>query len=451
MEGYIQHQDDQAQLQNLPTLLYLFLGHHEGCAKLGPHACKNLSLINRVRKYMPELTYITLRGFKSIKELNIGLRPINVLIGPNGAGKSNFFSFFRMLDELIEGHLQLFVARSGGANAILHHGTKVTNCIDAELYFSRPRSDHASYKIRLIPTEDDNLVFETETVTFKTPPEYLHKEGLESRHKKAFAPEEFESPHEEAMGGGHLETLASGERDESMFDMFKDGVPKLGPWKVYHFHDTSSTARIRQTGDLHENDRLEPDAGNLAAFLYMLHERHFPNYELIRGAVRQIFPRFKDFALRPSPLNPDKIRLEWQECGMDYRFGPHQLSDGTLRFMGLATLLLQPDLPSTLLIDEPELGLHPSALTILAGLVRSASSHAQLILTTQSVSFLDEFELEDIITVERKNSTALSASDFRYGLGESAFRRHDGESLREWLNAYSLGELWEMNVLGGRP
>ncbi len=401
---------------------------------------------------MPELTHIELRGFKSIKELNLGLRPINVLIGPNGAGKSNFVSFFRMLDELIEGHLQLFVGRSGGANAMLHYGTKVTNCIDAELYFDRPSNNHAGYKIQLTPTEDDRLVFGTEIAIFKTPPEYPHKEGLESGHKKALTPEEAESLHEEAMGSGHLEALASGELEESMFDMFNQhGAPKLGPWKVYHFNDTSSTARIKQTGDLHENDRLEPDAGNLSAFLYMLHERHFQNYKLIRGAVRRIFPRFKDFALRPSPLNPDKIRLEWQEHGSDYRFGPHQLSDGTLRFMSLATLLLQPDLPSTILIDEPELGLHPSALTILAGLVRSASSRTQLILTTQSVSFLNEFEPEDIITVERRDSTAPPVSNVRNGLGESVFEKHDSESLREWLNAYSLGELWEMNVLGGRP
>ena len=406
---------------------------------------------------MAKLIHISLKGFKSIKELSIGLGPINVLIGPNGAGKSNFISFFRMLDELIEGNLQLFVARSGGANAMLHYGTKVTNCIDAELYFGRGGNERESYEyggyqIQLTPTEDDKLVFGKEVLHFKHPPESPDKEGLESGHKNALAPEERKSLSEEVMGSGHKEALAPrGRPEESMFDEIKNVAPALGPWNVYHFHDTSSTAHIKQTGDLHENDRLEPDAGNLAAFLYMLHERQSRNYELIRGAVRRIFPRFKDFALRPSPLNPDKIRLEWQERGSDYRFGPHQLSDGTLRFMGLATLLLQPNLPSTILIDEPELGLHPSALTVLAGLVRSASSRTQLILTTQSVSFLNEFEPEDIITVERRDSTALSEGHFRNGLGESVFQKHNSKSLREWLDAYSLGELWEMNVLGGRP
>ena len=375
---------------------------------------------------MPKLNRIRLKGFKSVKDLDLELGAINVLIGSNGAGKSNLISFFRMLNELTEGHLQLFIGRSGGANAMLRYGTKVTNSIDAGVYF-----DRNGYEIQLVPTENDRLVFGEEILCLIKSTSAIHRESL---------------------GNGHKEALAPGEYENSMYYSVANHVmPALYSWKVYHFHDTSSTSRVKQTGDLHENDQLEPDAGNLAAFLYRLQERHFQNYKLIRGAVRRIFPRFKDFALRPNPLNPDKIRLEWQEYVSDYRFGPHQLSDGTLRFMSLATLLLQPHLPSTILIDEPELGLHPSALTILAGLVRSASNDTQLILTTQSVSFLNEFEPEDIITVEHRDSTTPSVSDFRNGLGESVFKKHDRESLREWLNAYALGELWEMNVLGGRP
>lgn len=373
---------------------------------------------------MRELTRIKLRGFKSIKNLDLRLRNINVLIGPNGAGKSNFINFFRMLSELVGGHLQLFVGRSGGANAMLHYGTKVSNSIYAGLYF-----DRNGYEIQLMPSEDDGLVFGEEILYFKTSQTSNYRENI---------------------GRGHKEILASKKHEESQYGV-KYVISALQSCKVYHFHDTSSTARIKQTGDLHENDQLSPDAGNLAAFLYMLQENHSSNYELIRCAVRQIFPRFKDFALRPSPLNPDKIRLEWQENGSHYRFGPHQLSDGTLRFMGLATLLLQPDVPSATLIDEPELGLHPSSLTLLAGLVHSASNRTQLILTTQSASFLNEFKPEDIITVEHRDSATLSVNDFRNGLGKSVFKRHDYESLRKWLGMYSLGELWEMNVLGGQP
>jgi len=374
---------------------------------------------------MGTLNRIQIKGYKSIKDLDLSLGPINVLIGANGAGKSNFIGFFRMLSELIEGHLQIFVGRSGGANAMLHYGTKETRSIQAKLYF-----DRNGYEIKLLSTQDDTLLFGKEILHFKTDPGPWYRESLGDGHKEALAPE----------------------KDAKIkYGVVNYVMRALRSWKVYHFHDTSATSRMKQTGDLHENHRLESDAGNLAAFLYRLQEKDLSYYQLIRSTVRRIFPRFKDFALRPSPLNLDKIRLEWLEGGSDYQFGPHQLSDGTLRFMGLATLLLQPELPPTILIDEPELGLHPSSLTVLAGLVRSAASRSQLILTTQSVSFLNEFKPEDIITVDHRDSDALLASDFRSGLGESVFERHDGESLGEWLKMYSLGELWEMNVIGGRP
>ena len=215
-------------------------------------------------------------------------------------------------------------------------------------------------------------------------------------------------------------------------------VPSVRNWRVYHFHDTGPQAPPKQTSDLNDNDRLRSDAGNLAAFLYLLQERYAAHYALIRSAVRQVFPRFDDFALRPNPLNPDTIRLEWRERDSDYRFGPHQLSDGTLRFICLATLLLQPTLPSTVLIDEPELGLHPSALGVLASLVRSASARTQIIMTTQSVTLLDEFEPEQVITVDRVE-------------GASVFERLEADSLAVWLERYTLGEIWEKNVVGARP
>jgi predicted ATPase len=188
----------------------------------------------------------------------------------------------------------------------------------------------------------------------------------------------------------------------------------------------------------------------VAAFLYLMQKRHPENYRLIRRTVQRIFPRFDDFTLRPNPHSPNSIRLEWKERGEDYRFGPHQLSDGTLRFICLATLLLQRELPSTVIIDEPELGLHPRALGVLAGLVRSAASRTQLILTTQSVTFLDHFEAKDVIVVDREEEAKEDLNgEMR---AHSTFRRLDNqEQLDEWLEEYTVGELWEMNMIGGRP
>ena len=359
---------------------------------------------------MPTLDRLILKGFKSIKEFDLELRSINVLVGPNGAGKSNFISFFRMMNALIEQRLQEYVAKSGGANALLHYGQKVTEAIKASIFF-----EDNVYLIDLAPSEEDAFVLTLE-IFRQEGKGYDTKPSLDVGHKEAVAPQ--------------IQVLPDGTPNFI--------VPAIRSWKVYHFHDTSSSALIKKTGYLHDNEFLRPNAENLAAFLYLLQEKHPEHYALIRATVQRVFSRFGDFLLRPNRLNEDTIRLEWKEKGSDYRFGPHQISDGTLRFMGLATLLLQPNLPSTVLIDEPELGLHPAALSILGGLIRSAATRTQVILTTQSVTFLNEFEPEDIITVDREN-------------GESVFRRHSTEELAVWLEDYSLAEIWEKNIIGGRP
>ena len=207
---------------------------------------------------------------------------------------------------------------------------------------------------------------------------------------------------------------------------------------MYHFHDTSSAAKVKLTGDIGDNESLRSDASNLAAFLFLLKAKHPDSYRRIVSTVRLAAPFFDDFRLRPSPFNEQKIQLEWSEKNSDAYFNAHALSDGTLRFICLATLLLQPELPSLIIIDEPELGLHPYAIQLLAGLVRSASHKAQVILSTQSVTLVNQFTPEELIVVDRKD-------------GASELRRLSAKDLESWLESYSLGELWEKNVLGGRP
>ena len=209
-------------------------------------------------------------------------------------------------------------------------------------------------------------------------------------------------------------------------------------WHVYHFHDTSATAKIKFPGDIEDNVELRDDASNLAAFLYLLRERHPAHYQKIVRSIQLVAPFFDNFDLKPSRLNPEKIRLEWREKGSDAYFNAHALSDGTLRFMCLATLLQMPDPPATILIDEPELGLHPYAITLLAALLRSAATHTQVIVSTQSVTLVNQFKPDDLVVVERQDN-------------QSVFRRPDAQALAEWLEDYSVGELWEKNLLGGRP
>jgi predicted ATPase len=209
---------------------------------------------------------------------------------------------------------------------------------------------------------------------------------------------------------------------------------------VHHFHDTSETARVRLGGYIEDNQALHHDAGNLAAVLYLMKNQYAPVYRRITAAVRTMIPDFDDFVLEPQQAAPQNILLNSRRRYTDYLFGPHQFSDGSLRFIALATLLNQPSerFPSVMVIDEPELGLHPAAISLLAGMLRAASNLCQVIVATQSVALLDEFEVEEVIVAEMHH-------------GESVFRRLDTASLAQWLDDYSLSQLWEKNVIGGGP
>ncbi len=379
---------------------------------------------------MPTLERIEIEGFKSIRHMALDLKPVNVLIGANGAGKSNFISAFTLLHRMMEGRLQFHVAQAGGADSLLHFGRKRTDSIRVRLHFA---SAAASYDVRLAPSVNDSL--------------FLGEEqwDIESKTRDTASPPAPSQRLESSLAVDPLE-------DTDLYQAFFKEIPGyeqsrgirrqvralLLSGRMYHVHDTSSAAKVKQTQDVGDNEALRSDASNLAAFLFLLKEKHPDSYKRIVSTVRLAAPYFDDFRLRPSPFNEQKILLEWTEKNSDAYFNAHALSDGTLRFICLATLLLQPTLPSLIIIDEPELGLHPYAIQLLASLVRSASQKAQVILSTQSVSLVNQFGPEDLVVVDRKD-------------GESVFRRLSEAELHSWLEDYSLGELWEKNVLGGRP
>jgi predicted ATPase len=359
---------------------------------------------------MDPLKRLTVRGFKSIRELeSFELQALNVLIGANGAGKSNFISLFRMLTELVEQRLQLFVQEQDGPDGLLFGTRKRTEQLDVELYFGRN-----GYRFSLRPVAS-RLVFSREETWFSGD---VNQDAAHS------------------LGSGHGEAVLP----VAMEDSFGPYVlPAIQSWRVYHLHDTGREAPLRHAQPVRDNLRLKPDAANLAPFLRFLRERFPDHHQSIVSTVRLVAPFFADFVHREDP--GERVELEWLEQGdPETPRSPRQLSDGSLRFIGLATILLQPLhlQPTTILIDEPELGLHPFALTVLAGLLRQASEQRQIIVSTQSVELVDELAPEDVIVVGRKQ-------------GASSFERLDASRLAEWLQDYTLGELWKMNVLGGRP
>ena len=363
-----------------------------------------------------KLKELEIKGFKSISKegQRLSFGDVTVLLGANGSGKSNLVSFFQMLRALIKMELQVFVSTQGGANAILNYGAKNCPQLTAKLEIADDNKDFSAvYSFDLIAAMPDRLIFTSEKMTHS-------EKGITVDH--GFMNEGSES----------MLPQIHGQAEQEVHEALKI-------LSVYHFHDTSNQAAIKQSVYAEDAIALRSDGGNLAAFLRRLKEDRQLNryYQRIVRHIQQVMPQFGDFELTLMSKN---LSLNWREKGKEMLFGPHQISDGSLRFMALATLLLQPPelLPSVIILDEPELGLHPAAIVELAAMVRIAAKHSQVILATQSPRLVDEFKIEDLIVAERVGD-------------HSEFKRLESEALKDWLARYSLSELWDKNVLGGRP
>lgn len=347
-----------------------------------------------------KINKISIENYKSIKTLqHTPLNNLNILVGSNGAGKSNFISFFKLVNKIIEKQLKPYSIEQG-IDKLLYFGLKQSNQILGEIDFGENK-----YRFKLKSANEGFL--------------FLNEEEIYSNT-------------------WHL--IGRANEETSLYDSEISNlvIEALKLWKIYHFHDTSSTAAIKQYGDINNNRRLEFDASNLAAFLYKLKQNNQFYFNKIEQTIKLVAPYFDKFILEPNELNSNRIKLKWRQNGSENYFDAFSLSDGTLRFICLATLLLQPNPPDTIIIDEPELGLHPYAISVLASLIKAFSIDKQIILSTQSVTLLDYFEPDDIIVVDKQENN-------------SVFKRLSSDELKDWIEEYSMGEIWEKNLIGGRP
>jgi predicted ATPase len=370
---------------------------------------------------------LTVDGFRSIRHVEVELREgLNLLIGPNGAGKSNLLSALRLVRAVHEGGLSTFVAQAGGADALLHYGSKVSPSLMLGLAF-RQRDGKNWYRARLEAADDDSMFFAEEMYGYQPP-------GDEASSRFS-------------LGPGHRETLLNEEAKKPVAKTARAVKHCLAQTRFYHFHDTSPSAPLRRSsrGD-DDASTLKSDGSNLALLLYRLSQSEDEEEQralvTIHDAVRRVAPFIRE--LRPTLLvgaprfgPPPAVRLSWVDERGEL-FGPHQLSDGTLRAIALFTALAQPRRPDFISVDEPELGLHPVALEVLMELARGAARTSQVLMSTQSTALLDYFVPEEVLVAERQDSA-------------STFTRHSEESLGEWLSEYTLSELYNKNLLGGRP
>lgn len=358
--------------------------------------------------------YIKIEGYKSIKKLELELTPINVLIGSNGSGKSNFLSFFKLLRAIFNKQLQHFVIEEKADN-LLYFGRKTTEHLDGKVIFSKDGINNNAYNFRLSQTQDGDLFIDYEGSGFN-----VSKDDDSHNYK-----------YETSLKESTIQTI-QWRRDKYLAE-YLSGI------QVYHFHDTSNTSWLRKSSEIEDNKVFKSDGRNLAAFLYKLKQKHPVLYNRILKTVQSVAPFIYDFILEPSETKgrEESIELRWIDHNdLNTNFSAYHFSDGTIRFIALTTVLLQPEPPSVIIIDEPELGLHPLAISKLAGMIQVASQKAQIIISTQSVTLVDCFTAEEIITVDRDEKEK-----------QSTFKRLKSEDFKIWLNEHSLGELWERNII----
>lgn len=366
-------------------------------------------------KYKQKLRRVTIRGYKSIaydRPVTLDLKDISILLGANGAGKSNIVGFFKMLGYMMSRKFASYVEMAGTSNSLLHYGPKKTPALSADLQFADGNSTD-TYSFTLANASPDRLVITDEQVLWKKRENEPYRVQLEPNFKESALAESKDKV------------------ARSIYNM-------LSFCKVYQFHDSSAQGPLRQSCPVETADYLQSKGNNLPSFLLLLKQNYRDAYNRIVDYARDVIPQFDEFYL--EPVN-GYVSLRWRDkSANDYVFNSCQLSDGSIRFIALATLLLQPEvtMPNVIILDEPELGLHPYAITQLAEMIKDASHHAQVIIATQSKDLVDHFDIDDVSVVEMEN-------------GCTKLTHLNGEDYKLWLEQYSISELWDKNIIGGRP
>lgn len=369
---------------------------------------------------------VRIRGFRSLADIEIaGLPDVTVMIGANGSGKSNFIRFFEMLSWMLRSQkLDEFVGRYGGADDQLFGGSRQTPRMEATVGL-KTEAGLNEYRLVLTYAQPDRFIFTEEACRFSSS-DHPTQAGWQYIKGNGYSEAKIV---EAAQSGIHLGVNSN---------IASSIVKLLRNCATYQFHDTSDESNLKKRWDVEDNNYLRSHGGNLASILHRLEQEDLRRFKLICHYIGRILPVFDRFVIEESY---GKVSLRWKAKWTDKTFGAHLTSDGSLRFFALVTLLnLPPEmLPDVILLDEPELGLHPAAIELVAHMIKALSGEKQVIVATQSPLFVDVFGLDEIIVLDLKD-------------GKSELRKLDPEEFRIWIEQdFTPGQLWGKNLFGGRP
>jgi predicted ATPase len=386
-------------------------------------------ILNRTTIYNPAMTNtplpenfearikaVTIEGFRGLRSVqNLELPPLAVLLGANGAGKSTFIRFFEMLSWMHRSHnLQEFVLRQGGGDDQFFMGSRRTPRIHAQITIETMYG-LSDYRFDLLHVSAGDAVMVMNEAYRTAPTQAL------------LAQVEWSEVGTVSKESGLVYQMNSTAQNIGGF---------LCEGASYQFHDTSTNASIHQRWDVTNGVYLRSDGGNLAAVLLDVQRQDPKRYARITQQIRRVLPTFRDFVLIEEA---GKVLLRWQGSQSDKVFGSHLTSDGSLRLFCLLTLLNLPPkrLPSVMFFDEPELGLHPHAMTLVAEMFKRLSKTKQVVIATQSPYLVDCFDLENLIIASANQ-------------GETVLRNLPRAEYQAWLDAdYSLSQLWLKQAVGG--
>ena len=369
---------------------------------------------------------VQIRGFRSLADITLAnLSRACVLVGSNGSGKSNFIRFFEMLSWMVRARrLAQYIEMHGGADDQLFLGSSQTQRIGATVSL-RTQAGLNEYRFKLSHAHPDRLIFTEEAYRFSSSnlPTQAHWQFLDIGNREAGIVEAAQ---------GQIAHQGVNPQTASVI------VNLLRNCSVYQFHDTSNGSNFKKKWDKHDNNYLRSHGGNLSAVLHRLEIHDLARFERICWVISRVLPDFDRFAIEESY---GRVFLRWKARGTEKTFGAHLTSDGSLRFFALATLLNIPHemLPDVLLIDEPELGLHPAGISLVRSMIKSLAVHRQVIVATQSPLLVDAFDLDEIAVFELRNHQTIC-------------RTVEPGRYRQWLeDGFKSGDLWWKNLLGGYP
>lgn len=386
------------------------------------------------------LSTLCVQNYRSLVDIRLALRDLMVVIGPNGVGKTALLEVLQLLQRGSQQELNGFLESQGGFQAVLNHqkGLGESPRLEVKLEVdvqSEQSSAPMNYSFELVGKQV-GYVIDLERLEWQYDPRAENPfRYIDAHYDRLY--------YADPAGTG----MVRPDWDYTRLELALAQVPKmyrqpealrsmLASTRHYSFLDVSPRAVVRLPQSLTPATRPGPNGENLYSALHNLRASHYDTYERIAALLQQGFP---DFGRIEFPVvGAGQVTLAWYDRGDKDPFYPNQLSEGTLRFLWLITTLLAPPSPAVVLLDEPEVSLHPELLKLLAALLQDASQSGQIVVATHSPDLIRWLQPEEVLIAEKEE-------------GRTRLTWADELDLGEWLAEYTLRDLWLMGNLGGRP